>query len=228
MINILLNRNDPNRIGDLEIEVTISEEHQYKNNVTNYKVEAGFDISDHVHQEPEKITMEGVFSETPIPNRAATFTSFIQGAGASNIQTALEALLAIAGYALPKQPKVTGIVERQIDPTNTLVTPERFTKPQIVDLVSGLRIYTNMICTSLTMSINRQTGQSLPFSMSFKKIYTVESKIVSIDKTSDLNGKAPNVKNQAPKTKNAGNQTVKQPSSTLVNLWDGAKGLFGR
>jgi len=224
MLNILLNKNDRNKIGSLEIEATLSEDHEYKNSVSNYKVEEGYDITDHVHQEPDRVTIEGVFSETPLPNINTDFSLFVKGAGHSHVQTALEALLIIAGRILPKQQKVIGTAERQLDTASTLATQERKVSPKVVDLITGLRIYTNMVCTSLTFSKNKNTGQSLPFIMGFKKIYAVESKIVTLDKTSDLNGKAPNVKNSAPVTKQAGNQVTKTPSSALVNIWDFLRG----
>jgi len=227
MYNLLTNRNDPVTIGDTEVEVTIEENHDYTNTVTKYPVEEGFDISDHIHQEPEAITVSGVFSDTPLPLRDGKLSPFIIGAGELNTQKALEELLAIAGRVLPKQEKVTGIIERQIDPTNTVVVPEKVAEPQVVDIVSGLRIYTNMICISLKFRRDRTTGQSLPFTMTFQKLYTVASEVVAIDKTDDLNGKAPNIKNQGPETKAAGTQTTKEPTSVFAQIYDGLKTIWG-
>lgn len=224
MINILTNRHDPSTIGSFTLEVTVSEQHEYKNDVTVYPVEEGFDISDHIHQQPEKFTVSGIISDTALPQNTFDLTEFIKGAGENRTQAALEDLLTIAGYSLPKQKKSTGLSSRDIDTKNTLITPERTTSPQIVDIVSGLRVYTNMICTSLTFPRDRNTGRSLRFTASFRKLYTVESKIVSIDKTSDLNGKAPRVKDQAPKTKDTGVQTKSEPKSLLLQAWESIRG----
>lgn len=226
MINILKNRQDPVTIGDLEVEVTLSEDHDYKNDVTRYPVEEGFDISDHIHQQPESVTLSGVFSDTPLPIRNGTLNEFIKGAGENRTQKAVEELLKIAGYVLPKQNKNTGLVERQIDFSST-TTSEKKIKPQTVDIVSGIRVYTNMICSSLKIRRDRRTGYSLPFSMSFTKFYTVESEIVILDKTSDLGGKAPNIKNKAPSTKEVGVQSTKTPKSQFATIWDSLRSTWG-
>ena len=224
MINVLTNRHDPSKIGSLTIEVVSDENHEYKNDVLMYPIEEGFDISDHIHQQPESYTITGIISDTPLPQNTGDLTEFIKGMGENRTQRALEELLAIIGRSLPKQEKELGTEERDINSIDTLVTPERTVSPKIVDIVSGLRVYTNMICTSLTFPRNVRIGRSLRFSASFRKIYTVKSSIVDIDKTSDLNGKAPRIDDQAPKTKDTGVQTTKQPKSILSNIWDGIRG----
>lgn len=227
MINILKNRHDPTTIGSLEVEVTLTEDHSYQNDVTRYPVEEGFDISDHVHQQPEKVTISGVFSDTPLPIRGLTLNPAIIGAGENRSQKAIEELLKIAGYVLPKQKKVTGLVEREIEQSNTVTTPEKRIQPQVIDIVSGIRVYTQMICTNLRFTRNRNTGYSLPFTMDFIRLYTVASEVTVLDKTSELNGKAPNIKNKAPENKNVGVQTTKTPKSQFATIWDGLKSLWG-
>lgn len=224
MLNILTNRSDPAKIGSLTIEVVTDENHEYKNEVTMYPVETGFDISDHIHQQPETYTVTGIISTTPLPQNTGDLTEFIRGMGENRIQRGLEELLSIAGYSLPKQEKTIGTEDRDLNNTNNLVTPERTTSPKIVDIVSGLRVYTNMICTSITLPRSTQTGRSLRFTASFRKIYTVQSSVIQINTVSDLNGKAPRVSDQAPKTKDTGVQTTKQPKSVLAQIWDGIRG----
>ena len=216
MINIITGRYDNNKIGSIEIEVTLDESHNYINEVTDYPVEEGFNISDNVYQKPEEITLTGMYSDTPLTTNQDQFVESMKGAGENRMQSALESLLTIAGRSLPKQKGATGIVERQIE-----VLPLQYTvEPLIIDVVTTLRVYTNMICTSLTIPVSRQTGKSIRFTIKFKKIRTVESKIVSIDRTSDLNGKAPNVNNQAPKTKDTGKQTKKEvDQGTILYRW---------
>jgi len=224
MLNILTNRHDQSKIGSLVVEVITEENHEYKNDVTMYPVEAGFEITDHVHRNPEEYTMTGIISDTPLPQNIGNLTEFIKGMGENRTQVALEKLLSIVGRTLPKQEKILGVEERGLTTTDTLITPERTESPKIIDIVSGLRIYTNMICTSLSIPRNPTTGRSLRFSASFRKIYTIESNIISIDKTDDLDGKAPRVDNQAPKTKDTGVQTTSQPKSALASIWDGIRG----
>ena len=227
MYNVLTKKNDPVIIGNLEVEVTLEENHEYKNSVTKFKVEEGFDITDNVHQELDSLTIDGVYSDTPLPFRDGQLSPLITGIGENRTQKAIEELLKICGRILPKQDKVTGIEERGIDPKKTVITPETHINPQIVDIVSGLRIYTNMVCTSLKFRKDRTSGFSLPFSMTFKKISTITSEIAAIDKVDSLGGKAPNIENQGPDTKAAGTQTTKKPTSVFSIIYESLKTTWG-
>lgn len=202
MLNLILNRQDPVTIGDFELEVTIREQHSYVNEVTDYPVEDGMNVTDFVRQRPERISIEGLVSRSPLPTRVG-LVDFITGAGYNRTQNALETILDIAGYKLPKQVGQTIIVQK-------------VGAPKIVDIVSLLRIYTNMVCTSLTIPFTQNNGEALRFTMEFKHIATVQSKIVAIDNTSDLAGKAPRIKDQGPATKDAGVQATSE-SSTIAN-----------
>ena len=71
MINILTNRQDPVTIGNLELEATLTENHEFVNDITSYPVEEGYEISDHVNQKPESITINALFS------RDSEWTSFL-------------------------------------------------------------------------------------------------------------------------------------------------------
>lgn len=195
MLNLILNRHDPVTIGEFQIEVTVGEQHNYKNEVTDYPVENGMNVSDFIRQRPERITIEGIISRTPLPTNVGLET-FLTGAGFNRTQNALETLLDIAGYKLPKQVGQQLIVERA-------------GVPKIIDIVSLLRIYTSMVCTSLTIPYNQRNGEALRFTMEFKHIATVVSRTVVIDNVSTLNNKAPNIENAGPPTKKAGVQVTK-------------------
>ncbi len=201
MLNLILNRHDPVTIGEFQIEVTVGEQHNYKNEVTDYPVENGMNISDFIQQRPEHITIEGIISRTPLPTNVGLET-FLTGAGFNRTQNALETLLDIAGYKLPKQVGQQLIVERA-------------GTPKIIDIVSLLRIYTSMVCISLTIPYSQRNGEALRFTMEFKHIATVVSKTVVIDNVSTLNNKAPNVENAGPPTKKAGVQVTK--NTTVAN-----------
>lgn len=201
MLNLILNRHDPVKLGNFEIEVTQREQHTYANEVTDYPVENGMAISDFIYQRPERITIDGIVSRSPLPTRVG-IEEFIRGSGYNRTQNALETILDIAGYKLPKQVGQQLIVEKA-------------GAPKIIDIVSLLRIYTNMVCISLTIPYNQGNGEALRFSMEFKHIAMVHSKVVAIDNVDDLNGKAPNIKNVGPKTKTGGVQKTSTP--TIAN-----------
>jgi len=54
------------RIGELDIDVAKSEEHRIENEATEFPVESGATITDHVRRKPRGLTVEGVVTDTPL------------------------------------------------------------------------------------------------------------------------------------------------------------------
>lgn len=57
-----------NKVGDLTIEATLSEQHNMSATVSKFPVEGGSIVSDHIVNDPEKVTLEGFISNTPMGN----------------------------------------------------------------------------------------------------------------------------------------------------------------
>lgn len=55
-----------NKVGDLTIEATLSEQHSMTATVSKFPVEGGSIVSDHIVNDPEKVTLEGFISNTPL------------------------------------------------------------------------------------------------------------------------------------------------------------------
>lgn len=56
----------PTQIGLLTVDVTIDETHELSAQVTNWPIEGGSLISDHVRLEPRSLTISGFVSDTPL------------------------------------------------------------------------------------------------------------------------------------------------------------------
>lgn len=54
------------RIGSLELDATLSENHQTDNDVTEHPVESGGNIADHVRPKSDVLTLTGFVSDTPV------------------------------------------------------------------------------------------------------------------------------------------------------------------
>ena len=61
-------------VDGFPIDAAVTEDHAYDNEVTDFPVEKGADITDHVRPKPLRITMEGFISGTPIGNVASHAT----------------------------------------------------------------------------------------------------------------------------------------------------------
>lgn len=58
---------------------------------------------------------------------------------------------------------------------------------ELITIITGIKTYTTMAMTSLSVPRNVQTGQSLTFSMSFKKVYLSTSIRTSLDPNDPFN-----------------------------------------
>lgn len=118
-------------VSNVVLDAVISEDHVYNSRVTNYPVEDGRIISDHIINEPVTLQITGVVSDTPL----AIFAPF----------------------------------NRSINAFNDLV--EVHNRRELITVVTGIKVYTNMVITSLQVPRNIQSGQSLTFVIDMQKVF---------------------------------------------------------
>ena len=112
------------------LDVTVSEDHHYVSRVTQFPIENGRIITDHVINEPETLSLTGIVSDSPL----AILSSF----------------------------------NRSTDAFNRLIRIHEL--KERITVVTGIKVYENMIMTSLNVPRNVETGQSLSFVMEFQKV----------------------------------------------------------
>jgi hypothetical protein len=190
MISVLLNKLVPGKIDTIELDCVLHESHTYKNTITDFPVERGYNISDHIIRSPEQVTLEGIISNTPV-NKDSVYTGNGDDANPSPVGdrrlAALESLLIVAGYDTPEQ---------QPDSVINLA--------KIVDIVTGLRVYHSMVLMTLDIPRDAASANILRFTAEFKRITITESGTAKIENTSSLLGRAPNIASQAANTEKAG------------------------
>lgn len=118
-------------VSNIVLDAVISEEHSYNSRVTNYPIETGLIISDHIINEPDTLQITGVISDTPL------------------------------SFLAP--------FNNSINAFNSLV--EIHNRKERITVVTGIKVYTNMIITSLQVPRNVQSGQSLTFVIDLQKVF---------------------------------------------------------
>lgn len=144
IVNLIFNRSSPDKIDDIELDVAIREEHTYINDVTEYPIEDGSLISDHIRQQPVTLTIEGMTSNTPVGYAAGKLGAYFLGESSDRVYIMFSKLLALSGYDLPKQPGEKVSVY----------------SPVMFDVVTGLRTYTNMVIKSITFPVASPYGRN--------------------------------------------------------------------
>ncbi len=170
LIQIIFGKSDPGHIGSLVLDATISDSHSFRNTITDFPVESGGNISDHVIQAPEEVTIEGFVTNTPVKilgvfsipgDITTTGSSGILG-GEDKVQDAYTKLMQFAGYDFPLQ---TDPDQKERAVPNS---------PQLIDIVTGLRSYSDMAVMEIDIIRDKDTGQTLRFRGVFKKVVLTE------------------------------------------------------
>jgi len=202
-INLLFNRKTTKflkRQTDqvlLELDAAISEIHEYTTEVTSYPVEDGMPVTDHARPNPEKLSLNGFITNAPVKWLGGLRRYLTEKEeGTAKLQSALNILMSFAGYS------------------DTETEAGRFNyslrEPVIVDIITGLRVYTDMVMTNLHIPRDATTGEALRFSAEFVKLRRVRSATAPITHTVEKSGGGEGVGKQAPPKAELGQEQPKE------------------
>jgi len=141
------------KIGNVTVDASVSEVHNAASEISTNPIEDGADITDHVRNLPLSMTMQGIISDTPI-----TFALI------DNI------------YGLSK---VFGKTSRSQDEYAKILKLRDSREP--FDVVTGLRVYKNMILKNFQVNRTAQTGKSISFTAELQQIEIVKTKMLKLN-----------------------------------------------
>lgn len=207
------------RIWSIDLDVSVSEQHQGDVDVTDHPVEKGFNVTDHVRAKPETITIDGFVSNTPTyfpeksnvrVNQDGTFT------GETIARTATQgvAFTDKSNRKYTWETNAEGDGSRGAQAYKTLKTIKD--SGSIITISTSLRTYENMVMTSLSVPRVADNGNGLRFTASFKQIRVVNSATDSTTRQITKAKPKKELEKKAPQT------SVRQTSTFL----DGAKALI--
>jgi hypothetical protein len=140
----------------LEFDVLVSYAPSHSAKATQFPVEKGATITDHVLQDADLVRFEGLVTNTPLPSNV--------GMGFEAVATDMRERF--AGRA--------GLVYA------ALVRVKEAGEPVTID--TPLRFFENMVIESLETSESAETGDALSFSISAREIRTTETRTVQTPK----------------------------------------------
>jgi hypothetical protein len=185
------------QLGSLTFDAWLSEKHTSEIEVTSNPVETGVSISDHCYRKPKGLTIAAAVSDISMPTASGDFDD----TSTTRSRRAFELLI-------EQQESCTSG-----DP-NALLT-----------VITGLKQYENMICTSITATRDAETARMLSFEAELCEVIMVSTQQVTY---TPLAPKAGKTARQATPVANKGQeQAVKPPDvSSATALFNGAKKLF--
>jgi hypothetical protein len=136
------------KIGLVTLDASVNETHTKANDLTKHPVETGTDITDHIRQQPQKIEITGVISDTPL-----------------FLLASVSAPSPVDGQTLGTDDRVRAADKeflRAMDQGSTL------------SVFTTLRQYANMVITQYAVTRDKDTGNILSFKMTLEEIVIVE------------------------------------------------------
>jgi len=217
---LVASRKDPGRVGSLSLDATLDDSHEFANEVTSFPIEEGSDINDHIKKEPMTLSITGFITNSPIivvqnlneivSNEYNTSINTSE-VTRNNVAGSFTELMKIMGENYPEQPTSATVV---------------INNPRVIEVVTGLRVYSDMVMTRLSIKRTPSDGESLTFNASFRKIVKVKRELVhlgAVSSTSSGNaggGATPTIKDDADGILDSGDQNPPKLKSIAKRLVD--------
>lgn len=155
--NALNKRRDHVRIGTYTIDVFVSEQHSIENEITDYPVESGSDITDNVRKKPRTVTIEGLVSDTPVGDIAALRQT-------TSANTDLDSITTPFGTVTGQNPALDYLPSLEC-----LAYLESLSDAgEPFSLITTIKTYPQVLLESLAVAVNEETGAALSFNAVFK------------------------------------------------------------
>jgi hypothetical protein len=145
-----------NEFGNIELDANLEETHEWQAEPTNNPVENGADITDHIIESPDKLTIRGFVTDAPLNGIMGNIIGFIN---------------AITGNGGGQRTKaVFDLLRRLIKEKQPLV------------VVTKYHIYTGMVLTGISIPRSAAVGEAVEFIAQFQHIRTVSTQLVAVPK----------------------------------------------
>jgi hypothetical protein len=150
------------QLGSVVLDTAVTEHHGVSVEVTKHPVEDGASVSDHRRVQPRSVTIEGVISNTPIPEPSAPKIT----------QSFRNQFFTSQSTYDPKRASNAYLDLLALANSNDLVT-----------LITTMETYKNMTLTQLDVPRDAKTGEAVKFTASFLEIRIVNNAQVQVSKT---------------------------------------------
>ncbi len=156
---ILFRPDKHSQVGSLILDATMSAEHTLESEVTDFPVEDGVNVSDHIWPKPRRFKIEGFITNSPV--------------------LILGTLFRRLGNADTENGKVVGPAINYVQVAYKILE-DMHLKRELITVSTGLATYTDMAIESITIPVSPTQGDSLQFQMTVKKVVKVRSQFVMV------------------------------------------------
>lgn len=208
------------QIGLLLIDARIAENHGRSAQVTDYEIEDGTVISDHIKLDPLTLSIQGFISDAP-----AEYLGIRSLGGASQgVIGSIFPNQALLNQANPEQEGTVPNGENRNPVDSWTYLHDVWRKRTPISVITSLQLYKNMVITSLSAPRSVEIGKSLEFNAELREVRIVRSATVTIPSF-----KVKKAAEDAASKNNAGNKTpmAEDQGSILYQRANDANDGFG-
>jgi len=180
------NLGQPTAINLLEIEAMIEETASYTSTLTESPIEDGSTIADHVTIQPREIVLNCIITNHPltlqstlIGNVAGLVGGIIGRSSRNNIASAI-GTGGLATIAAKISNTITNDGGRVTNAIQKLQAA--WEGAALITVEGGLTTYSNMLITKIDMKRNKDTSNTLPFTITMREVRIVRSKTITLPK----------------------------------------------
>lgn len=206
LMNLIYKKKVKTQIGTVTIDASVTENHTTTSTPTRNPVEEGIEVTDHVSLEPAKLSIQGVISDTPLN------FDIIGNIASGDLKSLTKNLT--SGFS-----DTLGGTSRSTEQYQALLALQRSRQP--FKVITGIKVYENMILTSLSVDRTATTGKSIHFSADMEEIRIVKSQNAGPQNL----GKS--VKDLGAKTKNLGGKVTTQITEKDLKSFKGVTNTLG-
>tara|TARA_R110002012_G_scaffold265589_1_gene448997 strand:+ start:2783 stop:3496 length:714 start_codon:yes stop_codon:yes gene_type:complete len=190
----------------LDIDATVSMNHERAATPTKNPIETGSNVTDHINLDNDRLSIEGVVTNSPL--------SLIQSAQTILSQRLVDAAVNQFGLNRGLTSGALGSVGRLlINDGNRVENTFRYLEEIHANripfsIITGLKRYSNMVLVKLSVPQTSADGDAIRFNATFEKILIVESQLTAVS----IENLADDVKHTSKKTINTGKQELNEAS----------------
>lgn len=215
----------------LYFDAVLSEQSEHTASVVEHAVEAGADISDHVREGNDRVTLEVFVSNAPVKDVNRWYGGSVQGVDldvpTSNklpaptpgalLNAAISAAADLLSGKKAYKAQVLKFPSKFNAPKDVLAQLERWKKDAVLGkVILPWKTVENVVITRVSANRAPDTGDAATFMIDFQQIRLVETKLVTSPVPAEVRGKVAVSKGKQPTTEKVTSEEKKSIARKLI------------
>lgn len=166
-------------LPDIKVpQAVVEERHMDQLEITDHPIELGASITDHAFKRPSEVVLHMGWSNSP--SAGSSLINAAVGLGAAANST-IRAVAGVVNFATGIQSALNGANTSQIKDIYATLLRLQTTRAIFV-IYTGKRVYTNMVCKTLSVETDAKTENSLMVTMVCHEVLLVNTQVVKLPK----------------------------------------------